>query len=924
MSSKRKIILIKRILLILAVLVLGLLAAFYIYLPYYLESRIIPQLVSEAGIKDFSFSVRNIGLFGADLGGLRIGPDRNPALEIQSVQVDYSPRGLYRQRIDKITLSGIELYGGIANGRFQLRGVDIEKIIRSAQPQDESTTAPNDSPPLVSLERLAIRNSRINLEYNHQFYRIPFEFDIMPRDPEFNHIDGEVFLYPRGAKITAAINLNRSQRKAALNIKSETLDLGRFADITNGVADIRISGEMTLQAKANVHWAPIRLSAVNVSLKLQHCKINAGGLQFQNTIIPQSPETPFRVDLAQKNDNEWQISGSPISMVAPTPLTLSGFNGTIIRKAGMFASTGNFTAALHPSTQTGLNSLPLKIQDTLLLQGQYRAQYHQSGNWQCEITDNPSEATPAQKLRLFVEPYKISSSIPLFKLSAKSTSQVIDAAYMLEVPGVRIASASESVQIPQLTLKGTAQIANGKDGAAGVTVDLRAPDTGIKLEGAKIKISDISLSGKLNRNVDRLIAIDGVIQISGAGGLFSDLNTSFSGARGRIPFRWPPTGKSAKGSVSIANLKFKGQNLGGLKCYLRQNPAGFTFEGRHQSTLLPRMKLAFSGESRLFHSGPVGASIRVDLSRPGGAPDIELGKLFSEAAGMRLNGKLQLNGNLALNTGGFSGKVRVDFANGNLLLDKDKLALEGIRMSLDFPELPKIRSAPGQQVQFSKISLGDIVVENGKIDFQIESARSFLIEKMQFTWCQGKVETQSIRLSQGVEDYRITLYCDRLNLAKVLEQFGAAKAEGRGTVSGRIPLQYTKAKIRFDDGFLFSSPGEGGKIYLSGTDILTAGIPPDTPQFVQMELAAAALKDYDYSWAKLNITTEGEELLLQMKMDGKPAKTLPFVYKKDIGGFMKLEAGSKGSKFQGIRLDVNFRLPLDKLLQYKDLLEMIE
>jgi hypothetical protein len=91
-----------------------------------------------------------------------------------------------------------------------------------------------------------------------------------------------------------------------------------------------------------------------------------------------------------------------------------------------------------------------------------------------------------------------------------------------------------------------------------------------------------------------------------------------------------------------------------------------------------------------------------------------------------------------------------------------------------------------------------------------------------------------------------------------------------------------------------------------------------------MELAAAALKDYDYSWAKLNITSEGEELLLQMQMDGKPAKTLPFVYRKDIGGFIKVEADSKGSKFQGIRLDVNFRLPLNKLLQYKDLIEMIE
>ncbi|WP_460483657.1 hypothetical protein, partial [Escherichia coli] len=88
-------------------------------------------------------------------------------------------------------------------------------------------------------------------------------------------------------------------------------------------------------------------------------------------------------------------------------------------------------------------------------------------------------------------------------------------------------------------------------------------------------------------------------------------------------------------------------------------------------------------------------------------------------------------------------------------------------------------------------------------------------------------------------------------------------------------------------------------IRLTGTEILTAGIPPDTPQFTQMELAREALKDYDYSWAKLNLTSEGENLLLKMQMDGKPAKTLPFVYSKDVGGFMRVDVESEGSRFQG-------------------------
>ena len=924
MSLKRKIALSGGVLLLLAVLLFGLLSAAYFYLPFYLESKIIPRLAAQAGLSDFAVKVRNIGFYGADLGTLRIGAQENPAMIIRSVQVDYTPRSLSRHKVEKITMSGIELHALIADGQFKLRGVDIEKIMAAAQSQGETTPGSSQTSPVISLARLEIRDSRINIEYNGQYYMMPFQFDIVPQDAEFNSINVAALVYPRGEKIAINLRLNRPLRKAALNIDSGALDLDRFTDITSRLADVTMSGEMTLQGTADLQWAPVRLSAVNASLALRDAKINTVAFNFKNAQNSQNQNKPLRIDLIQKNDDEWRISGRHITMVAPTPVTLSEFNGTIKKEAKTFAGTGNFTAVLNPSNQPGLNSLPIKIQGPLPLRGQFAVQYHQTGQWHCDITDHPPAPATARKVSLFFEPYKITSSLPEFKLSANAGAQHIDAEYWMKIPAVRVASASESIQLPQLLLKGEAQIASGAKHTAGVTFDLRAPNADLKLKGADIKISEFSISGKLNRGDDRLIALDGVMQVVGAGGKFSNLNIRFNKAGGKIPFQWPLVGKSAQGRFSIANLKYKGMNLGGLTTFIRQTPAGFAFQGRHHSTLMPRTTLAFTGESRLFHAGPAETRIHVDLRRPGRAADIKLGKLFPAAAGVQLYGKLQLSGDVTINSGGYSGNLKADFANGSLLADQYKLAIEGLRMSLSLPELPKLRSAPGQQIYFNKIAMGDIVAHKGRIDFQIESARSILIEKMHFIWCEGNVETQAIRISPGIEDYRLTFHCDRLSLAKVLEQFGAAAASGRGSVNGRIPLQYTQGKIRFEDGFLFSTPGEGGKIHLTGTDILTAGIPPNTNQYVQMELAKEALKDYDYAWAKLNITSEGEELLLQMQMDGKPAKTLPFVYRKDIGGFMKVEANAKGSKFQGIRLDVNFRLPLDKLMQYKELIEMIK
>ncbi|MCK5419135.1 MAG: YdbH domain-containing protein, partial [Desulfobacterales bacterium] len=263
-------------------------------------------------------------------------------------------------------------------------------------------------------------------------------------------------------------------------------------------------------------------------------------------------------------------------------------------------------------------------------------------------------------------------------------------------------------------------------------------------------------------------------------------------------------------------------------------------------------------------------------------------------------------------------------SNGKLRHRKNKITVEGIQMNLWIPDLIKMRSAPGQKLKFARASIGDMNIENGDIDFQIESARSVLIEKSHFNWCEGKVDAPAIRFKSGTEDYSLILYCDRLNLAKVLEQFGAASVEAEGELNGRIPLRYKNGQLSFQDGFLFTTPGEPGKIRMTDTEILTAGIPQDTPQYVQMELARKALEDYDYSWAKLNLTTEGDDLLLNLQLDGKPAKSLPFVYRKDIGGFAKVEADIEGSTFQGIRLDVNFRLPLNKLMQYKELIRMIQ
>ena len=208
--------------------------------------------------------------------------------------------------------------------------------------------------------------------------------------------------------------------------------------------------------------------------------------------------------------------------------------------------------------------------------------------------------------------------------------------------------------------------------------------------------------------------------------------------------------------------------------------------------------------------------------------------------------------------------------------------------------------------------------------FQLEPYQTLFVEKGRVGWCGGQIRLQPMRITPGIDEYDTRLDCDRLNLAQILEQLSVADAVGEGTVNGTLPISIKKGRMRFDDGFLYSTPGDGGKIRLSGADALMAGIPKGTRQFFQIDLAREALKDFDYKWAKLRVVSEEEDLHMRLQFDGKPGRILPFEYDSEIGGFVRVGADSRGSEFQGISLDVNFRVPLNDLLEYKDVLNLLE
>ena len=473
---------------------------------------------------------------------------------------------------------------------------------------------------------------------------------------------------------------------------------------------------------------------------------------------------------------------------------------------------------------------------------------------------------------------------------------------------------SGKVSIPSLAVHGQGQWPAPASEVASVKVDI--PEFHFVQDATRLTLLGISLPGKVNSD-DTGINWLSELRIKG-GDLATGEEVGFTanGLSLALPLQLPFPDKGEVGRLLVGGLRLHDQALGGIKAEVSQNGMGLRVNATHRSLLLPGLVVSFVGEGNVSSEGMT-ASGTYEIPRYAIAAPFDLGTFSSVMSGLTFDGTVAAKGKLGVNQCGLEASLVASLRESTLAMAARKLTIEGVNVDLALADLVNLRSDPRQRLRFRQATLGDLVVTDGAVDFQIESSDSILLESSSCLWCKGRLDMPSIRFSPSVKAYDLVLYCDRIHFATLLGQLGAATgAVGDGRLNGRIAMHVEKGNLRFDDSFLYSTPGAGGSIRLTGSEQLSAGIPADTVQFTQIDLAREALKDYNYEWARLSISSEGEDLLLGLQLNGKPGKPLPFVYRKDIGGLASVEADSPGSLFQGIRLDVNFRLPINTILDY--------
>ncbi|MBR6241229.1 MAG: YdbH domain-containing protein, partial [Lentisphaeria bacterium] len=236
-----------------------------------------------------------------------------------------------------------------------------------------------------------------------------------------------------------------------------------------------------------------------------------------------------------------------------------------------------------------------------------------------------------------------------------------------------------------------------------------------------------------------------------------------------------------------------------------------------------------------------------------------------------------------------------------------------------------IRSAPGQTLTFQSVKYDKIETGAGKFAFRMEAPDTWQIENALLDWCGGHIRLGGVTYRPGQTTTEAVLYCDRLNLPVFLTQIGLGQISGSGAINGTIPIVVTQKEgqvlpdnLYFEDAFLFSTPGEDGVIQ---GDIDEAILSSEGG--VEMELAKDALKDFSYSWVRVNMLSTGEnkeDMKLSLQLDGRPNRALYYAFDEKTASFMKTNTPCI---FQGIRLDTNVNVESGKALELVDYVKQI-
>lgn len=848
----------------------------------------LPQILEGSVLagSDLKFKIEKIGKTHTLLTDIKLDKD----LSINLAEIQYRLDDYKTLRLEKIIISGVTIHARFdSDNQLSFNGIKFP-----GKKKDLSSDHSKISFFPMLPEQVVLKSAVLSIKTVANEIKIPFEL-LAAIQPSEQKVSVNASFHPFGQGIKAIIS----------------------GDLRSGLEFVKIEARS---------FNPEFLSSILKDFLPDKTKVHFSG--------------PVDMDLLKTQDTDWKFTLSNLNLESPDlPGVISGtkiknFTSSVQADKGKIIAIGGFdltTVLARPlGLEFGLTLNPKQINPKQINQEQIN-QEQTSGPFFDLTLKNKATDT----ISMAHGSYQTIVNQPNFNFSVKGDFTRQTGQFVFDCKNIKAKHAEQTFFIRKSFVT-SGILGDFSHKGKGISFDIKSDLSGIKLASGsgQAECKAVSLAGKLGVTKSLHPMVNMEARIKNGKMVSEDLKISASGVNARIPFVFPLKSKNKSGSFSIAHIVYDKEFKAALKGNIIQSqaankssnkssnkPMGIKVNGIGTMPDFKGFQLRFTGEAGFDKQIYGSIDFKTD---PFSLTPEYMGKIMPDFSMSRDSFvRFSSKGTLAYKEHDLETQASITLDDGLLSFPDMDLLVNGIAGTIDFNDLVSPESLPGQILTIESIQARQFQFDNARLKFSIEDGKSLNIENLRFNWCNGLVSTESVRFPGKDDNLSVILYCDRLELAEMLKQMGAFHAEGEGSLNGRIPVVYSKGNISFDNGFLFSTPGSGGRVVIDNTEKITAGIPMDTPEFAQLDLAREALKDFDYKWAKLELHTFEDTLHVKMQLDGKPAGLLPFEYKKDMGSFVRVDASSPGSRFQGIKMDVNLKLPFNQVLKFGNTIKAI-
>ncbi|MEK6201293.1 MAG: hypothetical protein N2A40_02580, partial [Desulfobulbaceae bacterium] len=279
----------------------------------YLVTRSLPD-------QPFSCTVRRVGISGADLEAIILGNPDQPALRIDTLQLNYSLSGLFSRHVERLALEGLQIHGEWMDGRFVPDGFS----------KDEGG-ARQSGEPVFSLPgtigQFSINRGLLRYGVAGRMEQWPFRLQFgqesrQDRGDITAPMTGSLILQPEGQEL--AVTFKAAVADKAINFRVEALDFPLiFLDAFLGQD---LSGRLQFAAEGKMGLKPFAISSLDLTCKIEQFALRGENNSWLLKAAGAGDTPPFLAAITIA-DGKWQVESNGLALRSPVDVMVFELKG---------------------------------------------------------------------------------------------------------------------------------------------------------------------------------------------------------------------------------------------------------------------------------------------------------------------------------------------------------------------------------------------------------------------------------------------------------------------------------------------------------------------------------------------------------------------------------------------------------------------